>query len=155
MRKFLSIIAVMLLAVVSTSCLKHDLEELEVYSENDIVSVQGVYWRWIGTETIPGSGEHQVLQKEMNVRDSKLDKEAATLSFKYQIPSNFPKDQVNQVTASKLVVILNISPAAVIEPVEGAPRLGAPGDWSKPNKYKVTAADGSAKVWTVSVSKAQ
>ena len=152
MRKFLSIIAVMLLTVVSTSCLKHDLEDLEVYSENDIVSVQGVYWRWIGTEVIPGSGEHQVLQKQMNVRDPKIDKEAATLDFKYQIPSNFPQDQKSQVTASKLVVVLNISPAAIIEPVEGAPRLGAPGDWSKANKYKVTAADGSTKVWTVTVA---
>ena len=155
MRKFLSIIAVMLLAVVSTSCLKHDLEDLEVYSENDIVSVQGVYWRWIGTEVIPGSGEPQVYQKQMNVRNADLNKEAATLSFKYQIPDNFPADQKSQVTASKLVVILNISPAAVIEPVEGAPKLGAPGDWSKANKYKVTAADGSSKVWTVTVSKAQ
>lgn len=145
----------MLLTVVSTSCLKHGLDELEVYSENDIVSVQGVYWRWLGSEKIPGSGEQQVLQKQLNVRDAKVDKEAATVDFKYQIPSNFPKDQVSQVTASKLVVIFNISPAAVIEPVEGAPKLGAPGDWSKANKYKVTAADGSAKMWTVTVSQAQ
>ena len=155
MRKFLSIIAVMLLAVISTSCLKHDLDELEVYSESDIVSVQGVYWRWIGSDVIPGSGEQQVLQKQLNVRNADLDKESATLNFQYAIPSNFPADQVSQVSASKLVVIFNISPAAVIEPLEGSAVLGVPADWSKPNKYKVTAADGSSKVWTVTVSKAQ
>ena len=155
MRKFLSIIAVMLLTVVSTSCLKHDLDELEVYSESDIMSVQGVYWRWLGSDKIPGSGEQQVLQKQLNVRNSKINKEGATLDFQYQVPSNFPKDQIDQVSASKLVVILNISPAAVIEPIEGSAVLGVPADWSKPNKYKVTAADGSSKIWTVSVSKAQ
>ena len=145
----------MLLTVVSTSCLKHDLDELEVYSESDIVSVQGVYWRWLGSDKIPGSGEQQVLQKQLNVRNSKINKEGATLDFQYQVPSNFPKDQIDQVSASKLVVILNISPAAVIEPIEGSAVLGVPADWSKPNKYKVTAADGSSKIWTVSVSKAQ
>ncbi|WP_410520867.1 DUF5018-related domain-containing protein [Bacteroides cellulosilyticus] len=27
--------------------------------------------------------------------------------------------------------------------------MGKPGDWSKPNKYEITAADGSKKVWTI------
>ncbi|MDE7236705.1 MAG: hypothetical protein K2N66_02660, partial [Paramuribaculum sp.] len=54
-------------------------------------------------------------------------------------------------TTSELVVVLNISTAAVIEPLDGAPALGVPGDWSKPNKYQITAANGKKKVWTVTL----
>lgn len=152
MKKFFNILVVMFLTIFSTSCIKHDLEDLDIYSGNDIVSVQGIYWRWIEDEKNPGSNENKISQKSLSVNDTNIDKENATADIKFQIPSNFPKDQISKLTAAKLVVILNISPASVIEPVEGAPKLGVPGDWTKSNKYKVTAADGSSKVWTVTVS---
>lgn len=46
---------------------------------------------------------------------------------------------------SNVVVSLNISTAAMIQPIDGAAVLGKPGDWSKPNKYEITAADGSKR----------
>lgn len=152
MKNFFNILVVMFLTIFSTSCIKHDLEDLEVYSENDIVSVQGIYWRWIEDEKNPGSNENKISQKSLSVKETNIDKENATADIKFQIPSNFPKDQISELTAAKLVVILNISPASVIEPIEGAPKLGTPGDWTKSNKYKITAANGSSKVWTVTVS---
>lgn len=47
----------------------------------------------------------------------------------------------------------SISTAARLTPLDGAPKLGVPGDWSKPNKYLVTAASGAQKEWTIEVIK--
>jgi len=49
-------------------------------------------------------------------------------------------------------VIVNISTAAIVSPIEGAPQFGKPGDWSKPNRYKVKAANGDEQIWTVSLT---
>ena len=61
MKKFLNIFAALLLAVVSTSCLKHDLEELDVYSGCDITRVDCAY-RWKTGETHPGTQSEKVNQ---------------------------------------------------------------------------------------------
>ena len=55
-------------------------------------------------------------------------------------------------SADNLVVVVTLSAAAKIEPISGFPRLGIPGDWSKPNEYKVTAANGSTKKWTFTIT---
>ena len=61
MKKFLNIFAALLLAVVSTSCLKHDLEELDVYSGCDITRVDCAY-RWKTGEIHPGTQSEKVNQ---------------------------------------------------------------------------------------------
>lgn len=152
MRKFINIIAVLLLAVVSSSCLKHDLEDLEVYTESNIIGVQGVYWRYYGSDKNPGSNEQSVKQIRVDVSDVDINAGSATCNFSCSLGSSFPADQAAKFDTKKVVVVLNISTAAVIEPLEGSPKLGVPGDWSKPNKYKVTAANGTSKTWTVSMS---
>lgn len=53
MKKFLNIFAALLLAVVTTSCLEHDLEELDVYSGCDITGKE-LYWRYVSDEVHPG-----------------------------------------------------------------------------------------------------
>mgnify|MGYP000843909696 CR=1 FL=1 len=46
-----------------------------------------------------------------------------------------------------------ISPGAKIEPIEGSPVLGVLGNFSTPQKYKVTAANGiNSKIWEVKAS---
>lgn len=135
-----------------TSCLEGGLEELDTYTGNDITSIQGVYYRYIGSETIPGSGEQTVHQVTMSVSDTQIDTEAATVDITVTAPSNFPESELGNLSASELVVIVNLSAAAIIEPINGAPTLGAPGDWSKPNQYRVTAASGDEKVWTITLT---
>ena len=61
MKKFLNIFAALILAVVSTSCLKHDLEELDVYSGCDITRVDCAY-RWKTGEIHPGTQSEKVNQ---------------------------------------------------------------------------------------------
>jgi len=60
----------------------------------------------------------------------------------------------SEVDLTKLVGIATISRGATISPMDGAPQLGVPGDFSKPNKYEVTAADSKTiKIWTITVQK--
>lgn len=133
------------------SCLDKNLEELETYVGNEITGIQGVYYRYYSAETIPGSGEQVIKQAPLTVSNPQLNVENGTLDFTVSLPSNFPEEEKENVSVNELVVILNISTASLIEPVGNAPILGIPGDWSKPNQYKVTAANGDEKVWTLSL----
>jgi len=55
---------------------------------------------------------------------------------------------------TRLVGIATISTAATIMPLDGSPKLGIPGDFSKEVKYKVVAADNvTSKVYKITVVK--
>lgn len=138
--------------VLFSSCLNHDLEELPTYDGNDITSVVSVYHRYYSNTTIPISNAKKVLQKQLQVTSSNIDKKNKTVSIQVKIPTNFPKEEVDKVNKNNLVVILGISTAAIIAPAPDAPKLGVPGDWSKPNKYVVTAANKSMAEWTVTLT---
>ena len=58
-------------------------------------------------------------------------------------------EQAALFTEGNVVVAVTISTAATIKPINGAPKLGVPGDWTKDNQYEVTAADGTKKTWTI------
>ena len=148
MKKLINILFTLLLAVVATSCLENGLEELDTYTDCDITSGE-IYWRYYGTDVIPGSGEIQVKQVRL-ARAVEQDADNNTFYIRY-VTGNLPADQVSAFTTSKVVIAVTISTAAVIKPIDGAPTLGVPGDWSKPNKYEVTAANGNKKVWTIVV----
>lgn len=154
MKKFLRILTAFFLAVFTTSCLDSNLEDLPEFSDAKITGVQGCYWRYYGANTNPGSGEKEVLQVRIASGNwtvlSETD-DAAEANFDIQFSTSFPESERSTFSTSKLVVVFNISQAAVIKPLEGSATLGVPGDWSKPNKYEVTAADGSKKIWTVSL----
>ena len=72
--------------------------------------------------------------------------------MKFKVPTNFSEAERNGVNINNIVVAVDISTAAVMSPVEGAPKLGVPADWSSPHKYLVKAANGQTKVWTISVT---
>lgn len=146
---FLSLLVILFFL---SSCLDGNLEELDTYTGCEITSIQGVYYRYYSTETIPASGEQAVQQISLTVSNTESESELGTLNFTVSIPSNFPESERGNVSSSGLVVVVNLSAAALIKPVGDAPTLGVPGDWSKPNQYKVTAANGDEKVWTLSMT---
>lgn len=130
-----------------SGCLTHGIDEPDdVYSGADITALQGVYYRYKTTS----NGETIVRQVTL-ARAASIDTEANTMEIQCQAPTNFPTDQLANLKASELVVVLSISTASTIKPLDGAPVLGQPGDWSKPNKYQVTAANGDKKIWTVTL----
>lgn len=151
-------IAAAVAALCLTSCLESHLEELPTYDGNDIVSVAGVIYRFYTGNVIDASGEEEIAQYVLNNTNT-VDKEAAKVEVNVTIPSNLPADQRDKVSLSYkkgdrqgLGLIVNLSAAAVITPLNGAPILGAPGDWSKANQYEVMAADGSKKIWTITMT---
>lgn len=155
MKKLFNIFAVILLAVFSSSCLESNLEELDVYSGCDITG-RDLYWRYVSDEVHPGTGANKVIQKRIPYYggQSPIDTEACTAHIAYSLLySNLTEAEKAAFDEKKAVVIVSISTAATIKPIEGAPELGVPGDWSKPNKYEITAADGTKKVWTITISK--
>lgn len=152
MKKILNILMLLFAAVAMTSCLEHNLEELDTYEGHAVTGVAGVYYRYYGTDKIPGSGEVQVKQITLAYGNFKADEETGVCEFACKLPSNFPESEKANFSLSNVVVALNISTAAVIKPIDGAPALGKPGDWSKPNKYEVTAANGKKQVWTCTLT---
>ena len=148
MKKFFNIIAALLLAVVSTSCLDSGLEELDTYKDCNITSGE-IYWRYYSTDVIPGSGEQQVKQVRL-ARAVEQNSDTNTFYIRY-VTGNIPEAERANFTESKAVVAVTITTAATIKPIGDAPKLGVPGDWTKDNQYEVTAADGTKKTWTIVV----
>ena len=148
MKKYLYLIAAMFVAVLSTSCLESGLEDLDEYSGCDITN-GNVLWRWYAGGNIPASGEQQVKQVQLAAARTQ-DAENCVYTIKY-VTGNIPEAERPNFTEAKAVVEVTISTAAVIKPINGAPKLGVPGDWSKDNQYEVIAADGTKKTWTIVV----
>lgn len=138
--------------VTLSGCLEHGFEDLDVYSGADITAVQAVYYRYKTDNTHAISGEPQVVQVTLSRSNQVIDNEAGTISVTARPASNFPAAQLPNLNSENLVVALTISTAAVITPIDGSPKLGVPADWSKPNRYRVTAANGTTKDWTVTVT---
>lgn len=150
MKKYLFILLAFLGCMTMTSCLESGWEELDTYDGTEITGLVGTYFRYIDpSASIPASGQNKVLQVQLNTENTQRDTEAGTLTFDVTVPASYTGPDVK---ASELVVIVNLSTAAVVKPVEGAPKFGVPGDWSKPNKYKVTAANGDTQIWTVTAT---
>ena len=155
MKKYLSIALSFLLAmVVCTGCLKHGLDDLETFDGADIQSIQGVYYRFTTEQMDPAGQTNQVRQVQLSVGNRVVEagETSGVASIDARPSSSFPADQLDKISASNLVVVLNLSTAATVHPMDGAPKLGVPGDWSKPNKYRVVAANGDSKEWTVTVN---
>lgn len=138
-------------ALICSSCLESNLKELDVYDGAEITSAQ-VYYRYVDESfTFPLSGAHSVKQSTLNVANT-IDTDASTLDIVASLPANFPESEVANISTKLLVVSVSISTAAVLKPVDDSPALGVPADWSTPHKYIVTAADGTKKEWTISVT---
>ena len=148
MKKYLYLIAAMFVAVLSTSCLESGLEDLDEYSGCDITN-GNVLWRWYAGGNIPASGEQQVKQVQLAAARTQ-DAENCVYTIKY-VTGNIPEAERPNFTEANAVVEVTISTAAIIKPINGAPKLGVPGDWTKDNQYEVTAADGTKKTWTIVV----
>ena len=153
MIKFFNIFAALLLADVSTYCMKHDLEELDVYSGCDITRVDCAY-RWKTGEIHPGTQSGKVNQVYVSAYSrtyvtDESDPSRGVCTIRYS-KTNIP-EQYRSVAETEMVVYVTISTAATMKPINGAPALGIPADWTADHEYEVTAADGTKKIWKIVV----
>lgn len=147
MKKIYLAILVML-PLLFTSCLKSNLEEIQVYQEANITSIRGMYY-YFDIETTH-DGNVIFSKGDISRANVQIDTEAGNIVIGKATPA---KANITSFSPQKVVMMFNISTAATIEPIEGSARLGVEADWTvgKTNKYKVTAADGNSKVWSVTV----
>ncbi len=146
-----------ILAMIFSSCLKNGLDDLPEFEDNEITSVRRIEYRFISDEISAASGQKIVKFIELKQNPAAvIDKDNASVKISIDVPpinSVFTQTHRDNCSKENIVVIVGLSTAAKISPLNGAPKLGVPGDWSKPNKYKVTAADGTTKEWTIEVVK--
>ena len=143
-----------MMACMLTSCLTAGLDELPAFEEAEITDVTFEY-RYKDPNSVWIDGEQTVKWVNLPVQNRVIDSGAGTVTCTLQVPAadaTFTDAIRAQVSLSSVVGKFYISTAASIAPVEGAPTLGTPGDFSSPRKYRVTAADGTTKTWTVHVT---
>lgn len=138
-------------------CLKSGLDDLPAFDEANIENFTFEY-RWL----VKNGDYDQLRVYPMDV-NSTVDEISNTVNCVITVPSatdtganpkdDFPTEIRNQVSLSSLVGYANISTAATMSPIDNAPKLGEMGDYSvSPLMYKVVAADGTVKEWTLNIT---
>ncbi|GAB3648684.1 hypothetical protein GCM10028791_12850 [Echinicola sediminis] len=137
----------LLLLMAFSACLQAGLEELPAFSDAEITRMRFEY-RWINEE-----GDYPQLNVAPLDTEVSVDSENAVISCSITVPQanqDFPESIRDQVGLSGIVGFADISNAAVLSQLHGAPLLGEVADFSNgPYQYRVTAADGSGKEWTL------
>lgn len=138
-----------------TSCLTAGLEDLPEFKDANITGVQKVEYRYVSDQISPSDNKPIVKFVDFP-RKTSIDNATSTVSIEVTVPaanpSSFPEVERDKCSTSELAVMVSISTGARVFPVGDAPAFGKPGNWSKPNKYMVHAADGSKKEWTVQIT---
>ena len=132
-------------------------EDLPAYEDADITGIQ-FYYRWASTtDKDPITGEPMVREQRLSVTGGDIDDEAGTVFVDVAVPAAnnngyFTQAVRDQVSQNNIVCLVSISIAARIAPADGNKVLGVPDDWTKPHKFIVTAADGTKKEWTITLT---
>ncbi|RNC63353.1 hypothetical protein D7D25_16960 [Proteiniphilum sp. X52] len=153
--KIFLILSSMALSLFLSSCLTSNTEVIEEYADNSINDVAGVWYRYITTEG--GTSTREVLVKvELDGITKTIDKEARKVMIRVA-PSESRLNSIPDPARSKMgidnvAVVVVLPTAARIFPIGDAPKLGTNGDWSKPNKYMVQAANGDQAEWTIHIT---
>lgn len=138
----------LVLAISATSCLKAGLDELETYDQNEVTNVRMEYRWW-------DEAGKRMRVVEMSVGKT-IDKEAKVVSLTVEVPAatqTFTSAIREKVSLSGLAMNVDLSAAARIKPLGGAPALGTPSDLSaKEFVYQVTAANGEVADWTFKIT---
>lgn len=150
MKKILKYIPILLFSIFFSSCLEHGLEDLPTFEEAKITNMRFEY-RWINE-----ASEYSKLELKQLNTNVEIDTIANTVNCTITVPAvkdNFTESVRSNVSLVNIVGYADISTAAVMKPIGDAPILGTVGDFSKSDiQYEVKAADGTIKIWSLSVS---
>lgn len=148
MKKLINVTLLIFLLCTVSSCLKSGLDDLATYNEAEITNLNFEYRWWDESKAqmavITLTTEKQILKDESLIT-CKLTVPQASGSFTDAVRQN--------VSLSSLIAYMDLSTAARVTPLNGAPKLGNPGNFSaKEFKYLVTAADGTKREWTIKIT---
>lgn len=146
---------IMLMSMVLTSCLKKDLPEYPLFDGNSITVVNAEHRFKSRIKKI--NGEPIIVMKGLTV-NSQIDEATSTIKLTVTVPAaetgdnaDFNAEEKALVKQSALWLSYTISTAATMTPLDGTGKPGDPADATKALKYRITAANGSTRDWTVSV----
>jgi len=132
-----------------TSCLNSNLPDYPEFDLNEVTKVYFEY-RWPGTNTEFGS---PVVSTQALIASQTIKNDSVFLSLQVPAANSAFRDTVKaKVTVSNIWCYADISTASTIKPMGDAPTLGFAGDFSVPRQYKVTAANGDTRIWTIVVT---
>lgn len=142
-----------LLLLVCLPLLASCWEDLPAYDGADITKAS-FYYRFAGPNKDALTNEPIMVEKELQCK-STIDTVTAVVSVDVVVPEaqgTFTEEERAKVTQSKLWGYVTLSTAARIFPESGTNALGTADDWTKEHKFKVVAANGKTKVWTVKIT---
>ena len=148
MKKLINSVLLLFLIGTVSSFMKSRQYDLYSYNEAEITNLNFEYRWW-------DEAKDQMAVKTLNI-EKQISKDDNLITCKLTVPtaSGSFTDAVRQnVSLSNLIAYIDLSTAARIMPLNGAPKLGSPGDFSaKEFKYQVTAADGTKREWTIKIT---
>lgn len=149
------IILVLLMMLVS-SCLKKDLPDYPAFDGKSITVVNAEHRFKSRIHTM--HGEPLVVMKGLSV-SSVINDATSEINLTVTIPAaetgetaDFNAEEKAMVKQSMMWFFYTISTGATMKAIEGTAEPGYPSDATKPLRYRVTAADGSTRDWTVKVT---
>lgn len=151
MKKYSFLLLISLLSMLFTSCLKEGLEESELSTECDVTNIHFEH-RWATEMSTPGM--YQLNFIEMTVAKT-IDAENCVIDVQITVPpasATYPQEQRDATTLSNMACSFEVSRAASVKPLGGAPVLGEMGDYTQECIYRVTSASGEYKDWVVKVT---
>lgn len=152
MRLIHTITGLALMMVLFSSCLKKDLPALPLWNGAAVTNVYFEY-RYKDSSNM-WEGAPVVAYQALNVSKT-VDSAKGTISLTVTVPpvkGTFTATQRDNVMQNHLWCYMDVSTAASVAPVGDAPAPGFFGDFTKPQQFKVTAADGTSQVWTLVIT---
>jgi DUF5018-related len=139
--------------VLLPSCLKHGLPAYPLYTGDYINHVYFQY-RYLDSNALAW-GEPTVAIENLQV-SQQIDTADNTVTCQITVPQangDFDSYQRSLVSLDSLWCYMDVSPAATVMPLGGAPELAYQGNYSIPQQYKVVAPNpDSVRVWTIKVT---
>lgn len=134
-----------LLVITFSSCLKMGLDDLPTSDKAEITNVKFEYRWWD-----EAAGQLRVV--DLTTSNKITNQTIDCIITVPNVTDKFTSEIREKVSLSNLVCLTDISAAATIRPVNGAPALGTPADFSeKEYSYLVVAADGSDIEWRINI----
>lgn len=145
MKNIVKFVLCTLFLISFSSCLKMGLDDLPTSDNAEITNVKFEYRWWDETA-------EQLRVVELTTNNNITDHTISSTITVPAVTENFTSEIRNQVSLTNIVCLTDISAGASIRPLDGAPALGTPGDFSgKTYSYLVIAADGSEIEWKINI----
>lgn len=148
MKQLAKIYFLCLLVGTMTSCMKSGLDELEVYDNAEIANIAFEYRWW-------DDAAKQLRVVQMSTAKT-IDADAKEVNCTITVPAangNFTVSIREGVSLKRLAANFDLSTAATVTPLNGAPALGTLADFSNREfRYQVKAANGNKAEWTIKIA---